>query len=155
MKLLAALLLFALVVAGLLWMRAEPQTAPDVALNFTDGTRKVLADYQGQPVLVTFWSVNCPICIKDVPKLAKLHEGGLTVLAVSIPQDPPNVVLDLLNKVDMPYPTIFDVHSEISNGFGGIQVTPTHFLLNPEGIIAMRSRGAIDVARVKATEATF
>lgn len=155
MKLISALSLFGLVIGALLWMRAEPQAAPDVMLNFTDGERKRLADYRGEPVLVTFWSINCPACIKDIPKLAKLHEGGLTVLAVSIPQDPPHVVIEMLNKLNMPYPTVLDVHGEISQGFGGVQVTPSHFLLDPAGMIALRSHGAIDVARVKATEMTF
>ncbi len=155
MKLLSTLLLFALVIAALLWIRSESKTAPDVILNFTDGTRKTLADYRGQPTLITFWSINCPICIKDIPQLTQLHDGGLTVLAISIPQDPPNVVLSFLDKRPIPYPTALDVHGEVSRGFGGVQATPTHFLLDPDGMIALRMQGAIDITRIKATETTF
>lgn len=155
MKLIAALFLFGLTVTGLLWLFSAPKTAPDVALNFTDGARKTLADYQGQAVLVTFWSLSCPLCIKDIPHLNQLYENGLVVLAISMPHDPPPAILHALKKLDVQYPTVLDVHSEINEGFGGVMLTPTHFLLNPKGEIALRSLGAIDIGKIQAAVAAM
>lgn len=155
MKFLIPVFLFALTISGLVWLFSPTQTAPDVALNFTNGERKMLTDYRGEAVLITFWSVTCQLCIKDIPHLNQLQANGLTVLGVSMPHDPPPVVLKLLKKFDIQYPTVLDVHREINQEFGGVRLTPTHFLLNSKGEIVLHSLGAINVDKIQAAIAAM
>ena len=147
-------------VMGALWlMRTQPTPAPEVTLNFTDGTQKTLADYRGQPILLNFWSVNCPICIKDMPKLAEIYASmavrKIQVIGVSIPQDPPPVVISMLKKLKPAYPTALDVHGEISQAFGDIKVTPTTFIIDRKGMIVKRFQGEVESIRLKALLTTL
>ena len=159
MKILSSIILVLLVIGAFWLMKSSPVPAPEITLNYTDGTRKTLADYRGQPVLLNFWSVNCPICLKDMPHLSDIYqamqERKVQVIGVSIPQDPPPAVLALLEKMQPAYPTALDVHGEISQGFGNITVTPTTFVIDRKGMIVQKTQGAIDPVRLKAILTTL
>ena len=49
------------------------------------------------------------------------------------------------NKKQLPYTLTWDHASTLSHAFGDVRVTPTHFLLSPEGEIIMRKIGALNV----------
>lgn len=72
---------------------AHPAQTGKAAPDFTvsDGTTTVhLASYRGQVVLLNFWASWCGPCIEELPSLLELHRQmpGLTILAVSIDEDP-------------------------------------------------------------------
>ena len=54
------------------WQR--PVAAPALNLGTIDGQRIDLADLGGKPVLVTFWSTSCPLCIAEMPYHQALYE---------------------------------------------------------------------------------
>jgi peroxiredoxin len=63
--------------------------APDFTVS--DATRSVhLASYRGRVVLLNFWATWCPPCVQEMPGLLQLQHDrpGITVLAVSIDEDP-------------------------------------------------------------------
>ena len=147
-----------LIVAGFLfWPAAEPM--PNARFNLLDGRQFDSEDLRGRPVVVNFWSVTCSICIRDMPKLARLHDSladrDLLVIGVALPSDPPPVVIDFVDKNPPGFPIALDVHGEVSQAFGNIEVTPTTFLIDPDGQIRYRERGPLDETRVRATLATF
>jgi len=49
--------------------------AINVTLESRDGTRKTLADFRGQVVLLNFWASWCPPCLKEMPDLEALSKG--------------------------------------------------------------------------------
>jgi len=59
--------------------RFNAQVAAGEAINGTlesrDGTRKTLADFRGQVVLLNFWASWCPPCLKEMPDLEALSKG--------------------------------------------------------------------------------
>ncbi len=153
-------LLGALVVAlavWLLWPVARPM--PDVTFNLVDGGRLDSTDLRGRPLLVNFWSVSCEICLREMPRLTRLHETlgdrGLLVLGVAMAHDPPPAVIALTKELAPGYPIALDVHGEIGRAFGDVRVTPTTFLIDPDGTIRFSSQGPLDEARIRATVATF
>ena len=50
-----------------------------------------LADWKGKVVIVEFWATDCPICMGEMPKMAKLyqsfHEKGLEIVGVNLDED--------------------------------------------------------------------
>jgi thiol-disulfide isomerase/thioredoxin len=67
---------------------ADEYPVPDWKLRCADGSQVSLHESLAKgPVLVSFWALWCKPCLKELPhidKLAQIHTGKLTVLAVNI-----------------------------------------------------------------------
>lgn len=122
--------------------------APDIAFSIIDGRRIQLQDLRGRPVLVQFWATSCPTCREDMPQMVALyhdlHRRGLELIAVAMPYDPPNRVLEMSREKQIPYPVALDVMGRAMDAFGDIEVTPTTLLIAPSGHIVRRHVGKLD-----------
>ena len=149
--------LIATAAAWLLWPEAKPM--PEATFNLLDGRTLRSADLRGKSVLINFWSVNCEICLGDMPRLTRLQESledqGLVVIGVAVPHDPPPAVISTVEQLKPGYAIALDVHGEVSKAFGGIKVTPTSYLIDPRGNINFSERGPLDETRIRATILTF
>jgi thiol-disulfide isomerase/thioredoxin len=149
-----------LIVAGSLswwfWsLRAQPAMLPQVTLNPTDGAPFAAHALLGKPLVISFWSISCSVCLQDRPKLAALHrllqrQGG-TVIAVNMPYDPPSAILALLAEQPTPYPDVLDVRAEVNQAFGGIDITPTRLYVDRQGKIVRRATGELDLDHARET----
>ncbi len=63
--------------------------------------------------------------------------------------DPPNRVLKLQQQQDIPYTITLDVQAEASRAFGNVRVTPTSFLIDPDGRIVYRNSGRMHLEKVR------
>jgi thiol-disulfide isomerase/thioredoxin len=99
---LVAFLLFAATVGFGAPQAASPQTAaprpkptakpvPDPEMIDTQGLQKLIEQYRGKPLLVTFWATWCEPCRDEYPMLNELAKQyapqGLHVIGVSLDQD--------------------------------------------------------------------
>lgn len=142
--------------AWLLWPTAKPM--PEVTFNLLDGRKLLSSELRGKSLLVNFWSVNCETCLREIPQLTRLQDelkDQLVVIGVAVPHDPPPAVISMVEKLKPGYPIALDVHGEVSAAFGGIKVTPTNFLIDPDGNISLSERGQIHEPRLRATLLTF
>lgn len=158
-RLLPALGMAAIVVAGVWYMRSSTQPMPAVAFTTTDGNTVDSSSLRGKSVLVNFWSVSCAICLRDMPHLTRLQESlgqdKFQIIGVALPSDPPPAVMSTAAKLAPGYPLALDVHGEINQAFGGVDVTPTSFLIDPQGNIRLKTHGPLDENRLRATMLTF
>ena len=76
--------------------------------------------------------------------MKKHGESGFKILAINMPYDPPNLVLDFVKKRSIAYSVILDINSELGQAFGGINVTPTTFLIGLDGRILSRTQGELN-----------
>lgn len=131
----------------------EPQHAPEVTFSIIDGSKIDLGELQGQPVLVQFWATTCRVCRHEIPELIALyrdlHPRGLAMVAVAMPYDPPNRVLDLARKTPLPYPVALDIDGAATGAFGNVRLTPTTFLIAPDGRIVLHSSGRLDFGKFR------
>ncbi|MDX2456974.1 MAG: TlpA disulfide reductase family protein [Gammaproteobacteria bacterium] len=149
--------LFALALLGTLgyvWLApAGLTTSPDISLVTIDGEKLQLASLRGKPLLVTFWATTCPGCIREVPHLIELYEElspqGLEIIAIAMDYDPPNRVLAMRNARHIPYPVALDIHAEAARAFGNVRLTPTSFLITPNGRIVYQKTGEISMAKLR------
>lgn len=150
--LLAGVLLLAAVTWGLLRGPSTPQ-APEVTYRLLDGTRLSNADLRGRHVLVNFWSTTCRVCIREMPAVARLHRDfagqAFTVIAVAMAYDPPNAVLEYVERAALPFPVALDWDGRTAAAFGGVTGTPLSFLIDAEGRILERQEGEIDIERLR------
>lgn len=152
-----ALVAAVLAAIWLLWPRPTPM--PEVSFTLTDGRVLDSRDLRGTGILVNFWSLSCAVCMRDMPRLSQLHESlqdqGFSVIGVAAAHDPPSAVMELVQRLRPAYPIALDVQGELSRAFGDVRVTPTSFLIDPQGQIQYVERGPLDEARVRATFLTF
>lgn len=135
---------------GYLWHTLSgPHTSPDISLLTVDGETLLLASLRGRPLLVTFWATTCTSCVREIPHLVKLYNelspSGLEIIGIAMHHDPPDQVLTMRRTRNIPYPVALDLQAEAARAFGNVRVTPTSFLIAPDGRIMYRKIGALDM----------
>jgi len=145
-----------LLLGGLGWLWFSPaglEKAPAVSFKIVDGRTLDLQQLRGKPVLVTFWATSCPGCIKEMPHLIELYHDlapkGFELIGVAMAYDPPNHVMEMRKERNIPYPIALDINSKIAHAFGDVSLTPTHFLIDPQGRIVQHKIGELDMAKVR------
>jgi peroxiredoxin len=144
---LSALVLF--VALGWLWFSPPVlRASPDITLPGIDGSELRLADYRGRPLLVTFWATTCAGCLREIPHLSSLYREleprGLEIIGIAMYYDPPDRVLAMRDRRDIPYPLALDIHADAARAFGDVRITPTTFLIAPDGRIVYHRTGELD-----------
>ena len=59
--------------------------------------------------------------------------------------DRPDHIMEMKKRKQIPYPIVYDAINEASAAFGGIRLTPTTFLINPQGQIVKQKLGEMDM----------
>lgn len=150
----SATALFVLAAAVWLWLApGTARAAPNVTFQTLKGQRIDLNQMRGKPVLVSFWATTCAGCLEEMPHLVELYEelhpDGFEMVGVAMSYDPPSQVLELSEARELPYSISLDLDSAIANAFGEVQLTPTSFLIDPEGNIALHKLGALDLPALR------
>lgn len=149
--------LFALLLVGALayvWLSPGGlKQAPAVTLQSIDGTKLSTAELNGKPMLVTFWATSCTGCVKEIPHLIELYQEfspqGLQMIAVAMDYDPPNHVVAMRDNRQIPYPIALDINGTTAKAFGEVRLTPTSFLIAPDGRIVKQKIGELDMADIR------
>lgn len=150
-------IIFIFAVAGMsLWLWNSPsglKWAPDVTFTTLKGERLDMDGLRGRPVLVTFWATTCPGCLKEMPHLVELYEelgdAGFELIGVAMSYDPPNRVLELTTERQLPYPIALDLDGALAAAFGNVMLTPTSFLIDPDGRIIKHKIGEMDIVELR------
>lgn len=150
----ALFILLLLGAAAFLWLSPSGfQQAPAVTLTTLEGKALPLASLQGRPVLVTFWATTCPGCVKEMPHLAELYRElgpqGLEIVGVAMAYDPPAQVQEMVRQKQPPYTIALDDGSA-ARAFGDVKLTPTSFLIDPQGRIVQQKLGEMDMVQLRA-----
>jgi peroxiredoxin len=152
----AAFILAILAAIAYVWFSPSgAQPAPSVEMTQLNGGNKIdLSKLRGRPVLVTFWATSCPGCIKEMPHLIDLYHElapkGFEIIGVAMAYDRPDHVLEMQKQKQIPYPIVWDGVGKISRAFGTVTLTPTHFLIDPQGEIVQHKIGEIDMHLLRA-----
>ena len=122
----------------------------DPTLTFTDIDRGAhdFSEYSGKPLLVIFWATDCPGCVQEMPQLVKLYNHyspqDFAMLGIAMQHDSLPHIKAMQVQKQLPYTLTWDAQSTLSQAFGNVRVTPTHFLIAPDGEIVMRKIGALN-----------
>ena len=131
------------------WSHGDPDVFPSISISTIDGRSFNSAAIEGRPLLVTFWSTTCVVCLREMPGLDALYRQysrhGFEMIAVAMPWDPPDAVVRLARTIPVPYPVALDTDGAIGRAFGDVSVTPTHFLIGPDGNVVFRRTGVLDL----------
>lgn len=144
----AAMLLLVATLAALPFVASRPRPAPDAAMTTLAGEARSIAALAGRPVLVSFWSVTCTPCMREMPSKIALHRryeaAGLATLAIAMGYDDPGALADLAAARRLPYDVVWDRDGSLAQAFDQTQTTPTKFLIDPQGRIVRIYVGGTD-----------
>lgn len=152
-----SLLLLLVSLLGACTDRAEhppigPATAPDVVFRTLAGERLALRGAEG-PTLVSFWSTSCTVCLREMPDLARLRDDyaprGFELVAVAMPHDRPDTVLELAEARAWTFPVALDIDGSVLAAFEPVPGTPTSFLVGADGDVLERHVGPLDVEALR------
>lgn len=141
-------------VLGYLWRKSSGlEEVPDITVVTITGERIALAGMRGEPLLVTFWASTCSTCLEEMPHLIDLYHElsprGLKIIGIAIFYDPPNRVLAMQESRRIPYTIALDIDAHASRAFGEVGLTPTTFLIAPDGRVVYQKTGGMDMNRVR------
>ena len=139
---------------GLLWLAPDRLTqAPDITLTTLQGKQLSIPNPQGGPLLVSFWATTCAGCLEEIPYLIDLYKElaprGFEMIGIAMAYDPPNRVIALSQAKQLPYPIALDIRGEAAKAFGNVSVTPSFFLIAPDGRVIHRQTGKLELNKVR------
>ena len=152
-KIISLFAITTLILVAYLWFGPGVATkAPEISFKLLDGRSIELKSLQGKPVLITFWATSCPGCIKEMPHLVELynelHSKGFELIAIAMPYDRPDHVVEMVKRKGLPYPVAIDIEGKAVAAFGNVQLTPTSFLIDPAGQIVKQKIGEMDMTHL-------
>ena len=139
-------------VGATMYFWEQPRQAPASSFVLLDGSKRQTSDFRGHVTLVNFWATTCSVCVDEMPELVatfqKYHAIGFETVAVSMQYDPPIAVLRFAQSRKLPFGVAIDNSGAIAKAWGGVQATPTSFLLDQRGRVVKRYVGRPDFAEL-------
>ncbi len=127
--------------------------APDFRLQTIDGDEVSLGDFRGKVVLVNFWATWCPFCVSEMPAFQQLNEDlddEIVILGINRAESAAkqNEFFDNVLDVKITYILLLDPTDSVAKSYG-VQVMPTTYFLNEEGVITKKKLGELTVREMK------
>ena len=131
---------------------AQPEKtipAPDFTLKSLNGEEVSLNQHRGKYVLVNFCATWCGPCKMEMASLETLYQRfksrNFSLLAISNDMFGAKIVEPFIKVHRLSFPILLDQQLQASNKFGVVSL-PTTFMIDPEGNIIGKLRGAEDWA---------
>jgi thiol-disulfide isomerase/thioredoxin len=138
-------------VAGLVWLTREPAApasdlaAPEVALEFFDGSSQQLSEFQGRPVVLNFWASWCPACISEMPAFGEVDRrfgDEVEFIGINMQEVDLDAAERLVAQTEVDYRLAHDRDGALFNLFGGIAM-PTTVFISATGVVEQVHAGAL------------
>lgn len=132
-------------VAATVWLQSTSARAPETKFVLLDGTTRTTADLRGKVTLVNFWATSCTTCVAEMPMIVQTYEKyrsrGYETIAVAMSYDPPAYVVNFAQTRKLPFLVAIDNTGGVAKAWGEVNVTPTTYLVDKEGVIVKRFVG--------------
>ncbi len=117
--------------------------APDFELPTLAGEKVKLSDYEGNVVMLDFWSVTCGPCVQATAHLQKLYteykDDGFVVIGINL-DTYPEMIKKFVERARLTYPIVKADNAVIEN-YGGLATIPQSFLVDKKGKIYKHYKG--------------
>jgi len=125
--------------------------APDFFGTDLSGHPLSLSEYQGQPVILRFWSTDCKFCRADTPifnqYFEKYKEAGLRVVYINRHSDEATV-RQFVADLEIGFPVLIDKDGAIASRYN-IKVEPQTIIISPDHKIIAAMLGGVSEAELK------
>jgi thiol-disulfide isomerase/thioredoxin len=135
----------------LLWLALDPGSseseaaAPEVTLEYFDGSTQQLIELRGRPVVLNFWASWCPACISEMPAFGEVHRrfgDRVDFIGINMQEVNLEAAEGLVEQTQVDYRLAHDRDGAIYNLFGGIAM-PTTVFISADGAVQSVHAGAL------------
>jgi peroxiredoxin len=134
------------------WAEGSRPGPLDLTGTGFDGSSIDLSDYEGDVVFVTTWYAACPPCRAEAPDLIALDAlDGVTVIGVNTKDDPATAQA-FERTFGVTYPSIGDSDGKAVaslQGLVAINAVPTGLVIDPQGFVAARTVGRVELTTLQ------
>lgn len=127
-----------------IYLFKNPKPAPALEAKTLDGKAVSLASLRGKVVLLNFWATWCPPCREEIPEFERLqreYKDQLQVVGMSVDELPPAAVAKMATELKINYPVAIAT-TDVQKRFGGMPAIPVTFVIDQQGNIEQKNRGA-------------
>lgn len=128
---------------------AEYPEAPDFTVWDQDGNQTSLKEIlEGKPAVINFWTSKCPPCKEEMPDFEEVYQEMkdqvqfIMVDSVGCMGETKESGRAYVEEQGFTFPVYYDLEMDAVINYG-IQVFPTTYILNEEGLLVTGSRGMI------------
>ena len=122
--------------------------APDFELRDRRGRPWRLSAHRGKVVILNFWSVTCPPCVREMPTLIqlarRLRREGVDAEVVAVSVDAGWEAVRELFPQEPPLTVLFDPERKVVTGLYGTRLLPETWIVDRRGVIRFRYDGGLD-----------
>lgn len=121
--------------------------APDFTLEDKNGQPWTLSDHRGKVIVLNFWSITCPPCVREMPtleELAKMAEDWDDVEVVAVSTDSGWQEVATVMPQDPSIRVLFDPDKRVVRGEFGTELYPETWIIDERGVIRFRYDGSLD-----------
>jgi peroxiredoxin len=124
-----------------------PLVPPPFSMSLPNGTKRTLADYRGEGIVLNLWATWCAPCIAEMPALDELaasaRKFAIAVLPVSIDARGLSVVKPFYAAHNLGHlPILLDPESDAARAFK-VHGIPATFIIDRQGRVVGRTEGPV------------
>lgn len=127
-------------------------TMPQWTLRDMDGNKISSKLFQGDVVLISFWSIDCDACLEEIVVLKGLQEQygekGFKIIAISLDVRDDADVKAFAKGEEINY-IVLKGNASVVKKFAHVKEVPETFLFNRQGNLIYYKLGKIDQDKVK------
>jgi thiol-disulfide isomerase/thioredoxin len=123
----------------------DASESSDYQLVDMDGNIHRVSDNRGKWLVINFWASWCPPCIKEMPEIERFYQENKStaqVWGVTFEDSDKEKIQQFVAQLGVTYP-ILGYGQDPLTGFGDVNVLPTTFVIDPDGLFFHRFEGPI------------
>lgn len=126
---------------------SEGEIAPEFILKNLNGTEVNLKEFRGKAVLLNFWATWCSPCRIEIPSMVELYkkykDRDLEIIGVNLDKLGKSEVEKFSQEHKINFPVLLNPSGDVASLYG-VVVLPTTIILDRNGMIKSKIRGAVD-----------
>lgn len=116
--------------------------APEVRLEYLDGTEGTLRDYRGRPVILNFWASTCAPCLKEMPAFEAMHQelgSKIAIVGVNV-SEAIGPAEKMVERTGVTYPNARDPRGQIVRAFGAVLLPHTVAIDSDGTVVSLHNK---------------
>ncbi|MDV2989343.1 MAG: TlpA disulfide reductase family protein [Dehalogenimonas sp.] len=112
-------------------------TPANFSLSDLYGNATSLSQFAGEPVIINFWRLDCPGCIKELPFIQAVYTNQTTatnIITIAI-RDSQSALTQFMVENAYTFPVLQDKFGTVTAEYD-VRFTPTTYFINSYGKIA-------------------